>query len=57
MLRPPFDMTAPIDARYQHERLDLRHEHGGQAKFLETAMVDEADNALEIIATHLRRAL
>jgi hypothetical protein len=44
-------------ARYQHERLDLRHEHGGQAKFLESAMMDEADNALEVLARHIERAL
>lgn len=44
-------------ARAQHEHLDWRHEHGGQAKFLETAMVDEADHALKVIATHIERAL
>ncbi|WP_076260870.1 HK97 gp10 family phage protein [Intrasporangium flavum] len=55
------DATASITydgpyARYQHERLDLRHETG-QAKFLESALLSEADTALEIIATDIRRAL
>lgn len=44
-------------ARYQHEGLDLRHEHGGQAKFLESAMADEADNALKVIARNIEAAL
>ncbi|MER7070967.1 hypothetical protein [Terrabacter sp. NPDC000476] len=43
-------------ARYQHERLDLRHETG-QAKFLESALFSEADTALAIIAADIRRAL
>lgn len=43
-------------ARYQHERLDLRHEHG-QAKFLESALADEKDKAIEILAEQIRRAL
>ncbi|NUO58995.1 MAG: HK97 gp10 family phage protein [Hamadaea sp.] len=55
------DATASITydgpyARYQHERLDLRHETG-QAKFLESALLSEADTALDMIATDLRRAL
>ena len=43
-------------ARFQHERLDLRHEHG-QAKFLEQPMHSEAQKAVEIIAQRLRGAL
>ena len=43
-------------ARYQHERLDLRHEHG-QAKFLEQPITTEAQTALEIVARRLQQAL
>jgi len=45
-----------VYARYQHERLDLRHEHG-QAKYLEQPMITEEPKVLEIIAEHLRRML
>lgn len=43
-------------ARYQHERLDLRHEHG-QAKFLEQPMVTEKKTVLSIIARRVKDAL
>jgi hypothetical protein len=43
-------------ARYQHERLDLRHETG-QAKFLESSLMEEGGKAFEIIATDIKRAL
>lgn len=43
-------------ARYQHERLDLHHEHG-QAKFEESALMDEGGNALQIVARQLRQAI
>lgn len=43
-------------ARYQHERLDLRHENG-QAKYLESALFSEADTALQIVADHVKRSL
>jgi hypothetical protein len=43
-------------ARYQHERMDLRHPHGN-AKFLELPMVTEKDKAMQIIATDIARAL
>jgi hypothetical protein len=43
-------------ARYQHERLDLRHEHG-QAKYLEQPMHTEKDTALDIAADTIKRAL
>ncbi|HVW81302.1 MAG TPA: HK97 gp10 family phage protein [Mycobacteriales bacterium] len=51
------DDTAAISydgpyARYQHERLDLRHEHGN-AKFLEKPMLSEKEKALQILARHL----
>lgn len=42
-------------ARYQHEILTLRHEVG-QAKFLESAVVQEGPKAVDIIATAIRRA-
>jgi hypothetical protein len=42
-------------ARYQHERLSLRHEHGN-AKFLEGPMIAEKDTALDIIANDLSRS-
>lgn len=43
-------------ARYQHERLDLRHEHGN-AKYLEGPLIHEKDEALDIAADVIRRAL
>lgn len=43
-------------ARYQHERLDLRHEHG-QAKYLEQPVRTEADTALGIVARRLGQAM
>jgi hypothetical protein len=43
-------------ARYQHERLDLRHE-SGKAKYLEETMVQESGTALRIVAQALRTAL
>lgn len=43
-------------ARYQHERLDLRHEHG-QAKYLEQPMTTEKDKALDIVAHRIREGL
>lgn len=43
-------------ARYQHERLDLRHEHGN-AKYLEGPLLAEAERCKQIIATEIRRAL
>jgi len=43
-------------ARYQHYRLDLRHEEG-QALYLEQPLVQETPKILEIVATELRRVL
>jgi hypothetical protein len=42
--------------RYQHERLDLRHEHG-QGKYLEQPMHTEKDEALDIAADVIKQAL
>lgn len=43
-------------ARYQHERLDLKHEHG-QAKFLEQPLHTEKDKALDAITRTLSAGL
>jgi hypothetical protein len=43
-------------ARYQHERLDLKHEHG-QAKYLEQPVATEAQTAVDIIAHTIKDAL
>lgn len=43
-------------ARFQHERLDLRHEHG-QAKYLEQPLHTEKDAALGIAARVIKDAL
>ncbi|GAA3144950.1 hypothetical protein Ppa06_58240 [Planomonospora parontospora subsp. parontospora] len=40
----------------QHEELGYRHERG-QAKYLESALREEADTVRELIAAELRRAL
>lgn len=40
----------------QHEEIGYAHKDG-QAKFLETAMVDNRDKIAEAIATHLRRII
>lgn len=43
-------------ARYQHERLDLKHETG-QAKFLESALMEAGPDAVKIIADDIQKAL
>lgn len=43
-------------ARYQHEKLELRHEHGN-AKYLEIPLVTEYQTALGIIAQDIKAAL
>jgi hypothetical protein len=43
-------------ARYQHERLDLKHEHG-QAKYLEQPMVTETEKVIGIVTDVLKKAL
>lgn len=43
-------------ARYQHYRLDLRHEEG-QALYLEQPLVQETETILQIVATELGRVL
>lgn len=43
-------------ARYQHEKLELRHEHGN-AKFLEIPLISEAQTALNIVGQTVKRAM
>lgn len=43
-----------VYARYQHEHLRFKHPHGGQAKFLEGAMLEKGNEALSAIAEVLR---
>lgn len=44
-------------AVYQHERLDLKHDPGRSAKYLETPLAAERDVMLELVAAQIRRAL
>lgn len=46
-----------VYARYQHERLDLRHAPGRTAKYLEGPLNAERDTVAEILAAALREAL
>ena len=41
-------------AVYQHELLHLKHEHGGNAKFLEAPMLEFRNEFAEIIADRMR---
>lgn len=41
----------------QHEDMTLRHDDGRQAKFLESAMHDEADTAARLVQQQIRAAL
>lgn len=45
-----------VYAPIQHERLDFRH-RSGRAKFLESALIDTADDVQRIIAADVRRSL
>lgn len=40
----------------QHENMTYRHDAGRQAKYLETAMMDERRKTLQVIAAQIRRA-
>lgn len=42
-------------AVYQHELLHLKHERGGNAKFLERPLVDNREREFEIIADRIRQ--
>ncbi|MBB0990006.1 hypothetical protein G6009_00685 [Dietzia sp. SLG510A3-30A2] len=46
----------PYAAR-QHEEIGWNHPNGGQAKFLETALNDRADDVMKILATGIGRGL
>ena len=39
-----------IYARYIHENMTFKHIHGGQAKYLEMAMIEKQDDALRKVA-------
>lgn len=41
-------------AVYQHELLHLKHEHGGNAKFLERPLIDNREREYQIIADAIR---
>jgi hypothetical protein len=42
-----------VYAHWIHEHLWFMHPHGGQAKFLETAMIEKGEDALYAVARHL----
>ena len=44
-------------AAYQHEALEFKHPTGGSAKYLELAMLEKADDALDAIGAEIRKAL
>lgn len=46
----------PYAAR-QHEEIGWRHPKGGQAKYLETTVMEERGNAQQIVAAEVRRAI
>lgn len=43
-------------ARYQHEKMELRHEHGN-AKFLELPLMSEGHTAVEMVGADVKRAM
>lgn len=55
-LRAAVSFDTPYAVR-QHEDMTLRHPNGRQAKYLETALADTADEVRELIAAQVRRAL
>lgn len=48
---------ASVYARWVHEHLAFKHPFGGQAKFLETAMLVKGQDALNAAGEHLWRRL
>lgn len=42
-----------VYAHWQHEHLWFKHPHGGQAKFLETAMLEKGAEAINVIGEHI----
>lgn len=55
-LRGAVSYDTPYAVR-QHEELTWRHSRGGRAKYLESALVDEAGTVRDIVAAQVRRAL
>lgn len=52
--------TVSFDTPYavrQHEDMTMRHDAGRQAKYLESAMADDADTAQRVIGEQIRRAM
>lgn len=52
--------TVSFDTPYavvQHERMDMRHDAGRQAKYLESAMADDAETARRVIGKAIQDAL
>lgn len=43
-------MTRCIDAHYQHEGLEFKHPHGGQAKYLEAPLFEHAEDYVRRLA-------
>jgi hypothetical protein len=54
--RASISFDTPYAVR-QHEELGYRHDDGRQAKYLESAMHDEADTVAQIAATVIRTRL
>lgn len=55
-------MTAEVSfntvyAAYQHEREDLKHPKGGQAKYLESVLLERGPRYGAILAAAMRKAL
>ena len=48
---------ASVYARWVHEHLHFKHPFGGEAKFLETAMLAKGEEALNAAGAHLWRRL
>lgn len=46
-----------VYARWIHEHLHFKHPHGGQAKFLELAMIQRRASTLKVMRDTLREAL
>ena len=46
-----------VYAKYQHESMDLRHDNGRIAKWLEVSLTGEAKTIEEIIANEFRKVL
>jgi len=46
-----------VYAARQHEEVGWSHPNGGQAKFLETALTDKADEVTQIIGQAIKRGI